>query len=52
MYDKAAIIDRMLNDLSDDSDEELERAFELAEKSKISSAATAAAPPAASTVLT
>ncbi|KAK6382731.1 hypothetical protein LTS17_003400 [Exophiala oligosperma] len=52
VYDKAAIIDRMLNDLSDDSDEELERAFELAEKSKISSAATAAAPPAASTVLT
>ncbi|KAL6241425.1 hypothetical protein RBB50_011689 [Rhinocladiella similis] len=51
VYDKAAIIDRMLNDMSDDSDEELERAFELAEKSKASSTATAAAA-AASTVST
>ncbi|KIW16059.1 hypothetical protein PV08_06110 [Exophiala spinifera] len=43
-YDKAAIIDRMLNDISDDSDEELQRAFELAEKSKASAPAAAASP--------
>lgn len=39
--EKAALIDRMLDDLSDDSDESLERAFRLADKSK----AAAAAPP-------
>ena len=32
--DKGAIIDRMLDDLSDDSDDGLERAFKIAEKSK------------------
>lgn len=32
--DKAALIDRMLDELSDDSDDELEQAFQLAEKSK------------------
>ncbi|KIW35374.1 uncharacterized protein PV07_02072 [Cladophialophora immunda] len=35
-FDKAALIDRMLDELSDDSDDELEQAFRLAEKSKIS----------------
>ncbi|EXJ70493.1 uncharacterized protein A1O5_06562 [Cladophialophora psammophila CBS 110553] len=34
-FDKAALIDRMLDELSDDSDDELEQAFQLAEKSKI-----------------
>ena len=34
-FDKAALIDRMLDELTDDSDEELERAFRLAEKGKI-----------------
>ncbi|KAI1607960.1 hypothetical protein EDD37DRAFT_6178 [Exophiala viscosa] len=33
--DKAALIDRILDELSDDSDDELEQAFRLAEKSKI-----------------
>ena len=32
--DKAALIDRMLDELSDDSDGSLERAFRLADKSK------------------
>jgi len=34
-FDKTALIDRMLDELSDDSDEELERAFRLADKGKI-----------------
>ena len=39
-FDKTALIDRMLDDLSDDSDEELERAFRLADKSKIAASVT------------
>ncbi|OAG39157.1 hypothetical protein AYO21_06540 [Fonsecaea monophora] len=35
-FDKGALIDRMLDELSDDSDDELEQAFRLAEKSKVS----------------
>lgn len=37
--DKAALIDRMLDELSDDSDGSLERAFRLADKSKGATAA-------------
>jgi hypothetical protein len=38
VFDKAALIDRMLDELSDTSDEELEQAFRLAEKSKLAAA--------------
>ncbi|EXJ95651.1 hypothetical protein A1O1_00773 [Capronia coronata CBS 617.96] len=37
-FDKSALIDRMLDELSDTSDDELEEAFRLAEKSKPSAA--------------
>ncbi|EXJ64478.1 hypothetical protein A1O7_00814 [Cladophialophora yegresii CBS 114405] len=39
-FDKAALIDRMLDELSDDSDAELEYAFTLAEKSKMAAPVT------------
>lgn len=34
VFDKAALIDRILDELSDTSDDELEQAFRLADKSK------------------
>ncbi|KAJ9608842.1 hypothetical protein H2200_006613 [Cladophialophora chaetospira] len=37
-FDKAALIDRMLDELSDDSDGELEHAFRLADKGKLPTA--------------
>ncbi|ETI28417.1 hypothetical protein G647_00866 [Cladophialophora carrionii CBS 160.54] len=39
-FDKAALIDRMLDELSDDSDAELEYAFTLAEKGKMAASVT------------